>query len=170
MKYLDFVEFNRNPMKPVVARISEIVKDLGYSERKFELSIKKSNGYINGMRKRKGSPTVDVLYDIVDKYPQYNIIWILTGEGEMKLSATKVDEPKRSYGNDIDIKRVFAQNNIIIENLKDLNSKMDRVESYSKDSIERNDERLDKIEDIQEKLMMLQMVDDMEKESNTQKS
>ncbi|WP_422105540.1 hypothetical protein [Winogradskyella sp.] len=141
----------------------DIVKDLGFSERKFELSIGKSNGYINGMRKRNSSPTVDVLFDIVKKYPQFNINWILTGEGSMKVDRSLVNEPRSSYSKDkIDLQRIWAQNNVIIDNLKDLNEKVERVESYNKDSMERNDERLEKLEFIQQRLQMLQIVDDLE--------
>lgn len=97
MIYPDFNTNKSHIMNAVVLRMLDIVKDLGYSERKFELSINKSNGYINSMRKRNGSPTVDVLHDIVDKYPQYNINWILTGEGHMRVVDDMVAEHSTPY-------------------------------------------------------------------------
>lgn len=84
-------------MNQVIERINQIIKDLGFSTRKFEFSINKSNGYFNQMIKREGSPTVDVLHDIVDKYPQYNINWILTGEGQMRVADNMVAEAGAPY-------------------------------------------------------------------------
>ena len=87
---------------PVINRILDIADDLGYSTRKFELSIGKSNGYINGMKNRGGSPTIDVLSDIVETYPQYDLMWLVTGKGAMKKQPTSaVAEPNADYLKDI---------------------------------------------------------------------
>lgn len=82
---------------PVISRMLEIADELGMSTRKFELSIHKSNGYINGMRNRGGAPTVDVLLDIVDTYPQYNIVWLVTGEGDKLVNNGYAAEPSTDY-------------------------------------------------------------------------
>ncbi|MFC0605926.1 hypothetical protein [Winogradskyella pulchriflava] len=82
---------------PVVQRMLEIADDLGYSPRKFEMSIKKSNGYINGMKSRGGSPNIDVLLDVVSAFPEYNLLWLATGEGEMKEPEGVLNEPGEDY-------------------------------------------------------------------------
>ncbi len=48
----------------------------------FESSIIVSNGYVNSISKSLG---VDKLELIIEKYPNLNITWLLSGKGEMLL-------------------------------------------------------------------------------------
>lgn len=61
-------------------RIKLFLEEKGISQRKFEISIEKSNGYVNNIVK---TITVDVLAKIINTYPELNITWLITGEGDM---------------------------------------------------------------------------------------
>ena len=53
---------------------------LNIGQNKFEKTIGWSNGYISKVTKE---PSYSKLMMILVKYPQLNIGWLLTGEGEM---------------------------------------------------------------------------------------
>lgn len=55
----------------------------GLSARQFDLSIGASNGYTLRMKKNKASIGSDVIENIIKTYPQLNLVWLITGEGEM---------------------------------------------------------------------------------------
>ncbi len=68
----------------IIDRINKIreIEDLNKSQ--FERKINKSTGYINMLEKKNGQPGVDVILSIIKAFPDYNLNWIMTGEGEMK--------------------------------------------------------------------------------------
>ena len=70
-------------MAKTIDRLILFIEYTGLSARKFDLSIGASNGYILRMKKNKASIGSDILEKIIDKYPQLNIIWLLTGKGSM---------------------------------------------------------------------------------------
>ncbi len=106
-------------MDPVIDRISKIVSDLRMSDRAFESSINKSSGYLNALRKKNSSPSVKVVLDIANTHTDYNLLWILTGNGPMKTKEAMLNEPETHY-------------NISIErNLKKLNQKLDAVKKQN---------------------------------------
>lgn len=67
-------------MSSVKDRIIEFSKSKGISNRALSTSIGMSPTYINSMRK---SIQPEVINRIVVQYPELNIQWLLTGEGEM---------------------------------------------------------------------------------------
>ena len=66
------------------------------SARQFYLSIGASNGYILRMKKNNASIGSDVIENIIKTYPQLNIIWLLTGKGQM------LNQPETPEFNDFD--------------------------------------------------------------------
>ncbi|GIZ15544.1 hypothetical protein [Capnocytophaga catalasegens] len=68
----------------VKERIIKFLAYLKIGQNKFEKQIGLSNGYINNV-KSIGS---DKLNKILKEYPQLNLEWLITGEGEM-LNADK---------------------------------------------------------------------------------
>lgn len=64
-------------------RIKHFLKESGISQRKFEIAIGKSNGYVNNIVK---TISVDALNSISKAYPELNIDWLMTGEGKMLKS------------------------------------------------------------------------------------
>ena len=61
-------------------RIKEFINSIGMTNSSFEKSLNLSNGYINSMRKGLG---YEKLEQISIVYPELNMGWLLTGEGNM---------------------------------------------------------------------------------------
>lgn len=59
-------------------RLKEFVKSMNLTIRDFEISINASNGYVNSISKGIGA---DKLEMILEKYPNLNTEWLLTGVG-----------------------------------------------------------------------------------------
>ncbi|GMN05304.1 transcriptional regulator [Croceitalea sp. MTPC5] len=70
-------------MFKTVDRLMEFIQHAGLSARQFDLSIGASNGYTLRMKKNNASIGSDVIETIISTYPQLNLIWLITGEGEM---------------------------------------------------------------------------------------
>ncbi|UOY06384.1 hypothetical protein L0P88_20985 [Muricauda sp. SCSIO 64092] len=70
-------------MVKTIDRIIQFIQYAGLSARKFDMSIGASNGYTLRMKKNHASVGSDVIENIVRTYPQLNLIWLITGEGEM---------------------------------------------------------------------------------------
>jgi hypothetical protein len=49
----------------------------------FEKKIRLSNGYFSKQLRNKGSVGSDILIKIHDRYHELDILWVLTGEGQM---------------------------------------------------------------------------------------
>lgn len=81
----------------VKERIKEFVKYKNIGIIDFEKSINVANGYVNSISKSIG---IDKINIILDKYPNLNIEWLLTGKG-MMLKTTEdpniVGEPETIY-------------------------------------------------------------------------
>ncbi len=78
-------------MKPI-ERISEYLKYKVIAQHQFEQSLHLSNGYIYKQLKNKGSIGSDILIRIHERYTELNILWILTGEGQMLNNFPKLIE------------------------------------------------------------------------------
>lgn len=61
-------------------RIKQFCNEIGISVKAFEEHSNLSNGYVNGISKSIGD---EKLKTISLSFPQLNITWLLTGEGEM---------------------------------------------------------------------------------------
>ncbi len=70
-------------MSKTVHRIMQLISSLNMSARQFDISIGTANGYILRMRKNNASVGSDVIERIVKEYPQVNLVWLITGKGEM---------------------------------------------------------------------------------------
>ena len=72
-------------MSKTIHRIMLLIKHLGISARQFDISIGTANGYILRMQKNNASVGSDVIERIVKLYPQVNLVWLITGKGEMLI-------------------------------------------------------------------------------------
>ncbi len=61
----------------------QFISYAGLSARQFDISIGAANGYTLRMKKNRASIGSDVIENIVRTYPQLNVAWLITGEGEM---------------------------------------------------------------------------------------
>lgn len=72
----------------------------------FEISINASNGYVNSISKGIGE---DKLSIIIEKYPNLNIAWLLTGLGDM-LTCNQID---KNTNNDISLIKIELMEKMI---------------------------------------------------------
>jgi hypothetical protein len=91
-------------MSKTIHRVMLLIKHLGISARQFDISIGTANGYILRMEKNNASVGSDVIERIVKLYPQVNLVWLITGKGDMLIadeSATtsKSDQAIEAYIN-----------------------------------------------------------------------
>lgn len=66
----------------VKERIKMFLKYLSIGQNAFEMKVGWSNGYINNTK----NISADKLLSVIKEYPQLNISWLITGEGEMLKS------------------------------------------------------------------------------------
>lgn len=75
-------------MFKTIDRLMQYIKFAGLSARQFDISIGASNGYTLRMLKNNASIGSDVIENIIATYPDLNLVWLITGEGEMIKSKT----------------------------------------------------------------------------------
>lgn len=74
-------------------RIKDLCKSEGIGVAAFERSIGRSNGYVNSIKKNIG---LEKILQIIEVYPNVNLNWLTTGEGEM-YKTDFVNEPGFVY-------------------------------------------------------------------------
>ncbi|MEH6680116.1 MAG: hypothetical protein V7724_06180 [Sediminicola sp.] len=70
-------------MLKTIDRLTQFIQYAGLSARQFDLSIGAGNGYTLRMKKNHASIGSDVIETIIRTYPQLNLVWLMTGEGDM---------------------------------------------------------------------------------------
>ncbi|MCJ7466071.1 MAG: hypothetical protein MUO53_05175 [Maribacter sp.] len=70
-------------MLKTIDRLVQFIQYVGLSARQFDLSIGAGNGYTLRMQKNHASIGSDVIENIIRTYPELNLVWLITGEGEM---------------------------------------------------------------------------------------
>lgn len=138
----------------VKERLTTFVKSLNISKSEFCRQIGTSNAFISSIRV---SIQQDKIQSIASKYPQLNISWLLTGEGEMlkqdknSVQSPPVDYEKLPAGTGIiefmmeqnrslekivhDQNKIMLDNNELIKNLhariSELEAELDRTKNES---------------------------------------
>ena len=74
----------------VKERLKSFINHLNIKTTQFEKSIDASNGYVNSISKSIG---IDKINLILEKYPNLNVEWLLTGKGSMLKSDERSDIP-----------------------------------------------------------------------------
>ena len=64
----------------VKERLKKFIVSKGLGQKAFEIECGLSNGYVNNIRR---SVTIEKARQILERYPELNISWLMTGEGEM---------------------------------------------------------------------------------------
>ena len=97
-------------MLKTVDRLMQFIKYVGLSARQFDLSIGASNGYTLRMKKNSASIGSDVIENIIQKYPQLNLIWLITGEGEMlNPDVTAIQNNELPHSQKIKIEKIIEK-------------------------------------------------------------
>ena len=92
-------------MKPI-ERIAIYLQFKTISPHSFERNINLSNGYYAKQLKNLGSVGSDILIKVHNHYSDLNILWVLTGDGQMiaehdsALSSTNADDYPLRYISD----------------------------------------------------------------------
>lgn len=92
-------------MKPI-ERIAIYLQFKTISPHSFERNINLSNGYYAKQLKNLGSVGSDILIKVHNHYPDLNILWVLTGDGQMiaehdsALSSANADDYPMRYISD----------------------------------------------------------------------
>ena len=107
-------------MKPI-ERISMYLQFRNISPHAFEKKIKLSNGYYSKQLRNKGSVGSDILIKIHEHYSDLNMLWVLTGEGNMidetkSLNASQAEEFTFKY----EVENIKLQN--LQEDVEQLNT------------------------------------------------
>lgn len=94
----------------------QFIKYSGLSARQFDLSIGAGNGYTLRMQKNNASIGSDVIENIIKTYPELNLVWLITGEGNMLKTEKK--EPIMNF-EDLPRSRQKEIENIIEEKIRE---------------------------------------------------
>ena len=78
-------------MLKTIDRLMQFISHAGLSARQFDISIGAANGYTLRMKKNRASIGSDVIENIVRTYPQLNVAWLITGEGNMLKSDKQIE-------------------------------------------------------------------------------
>ena len=88
-------------MSKTIHRILQLIQHLNLSARQFDMSIGTANGYTLRMYKNNASVGSDVIERIKEVYPQINLIWLLTGQGDMLIKETP--QPKNISPEEVEL-------------------------------------------------------------------
>jgi hypothetical protein len=81
-----------------IERISEYLIYKNITPRRFEQTVKLSNGYFQKQLKNRGSVGSDILIKISETYNDLKILWVLTGEGSMiRYPVKNIDTTENQY-------------------------------------------------------------------------
>jgi hypothetical protein len=103
-------------MRKTIDRLMQYIEYTGLSARKFDLSIGAGNGYTLRMLKNNASIGSDVIETISRIYPELNLVWLITGEGEM---LKKREQALTFEFNDLPKERQKAIEHIIEQKIKE---------------------------------------------------
>ncbi len=103
-------------MFKTIDRLMQFIKYSGLSARQFDLSIGAGNGYTLRMQKNNASIGSDVIENIIKTYPELNLVWLITGEGNMLKTEKK--EPIMNF-EDLPRSRQKEIENIIEEKIRE---------------------------------------------------
>ena len=87
-------------MNTVIERLFYYFEKKGIKHTPVESELGLSNGYFGKMLKRNGSMGDEILQKIFSKFPELNIVWIMTGNGEMELSNKMAGKMAGNYKNE----------------------------------------------------------------------
>lgn len=85
----------------MLKRLKEYIDYKGISVSAFEKSIGMSNASFGKSLKTGGTIGADKLVNILNKYSDINVYWLIFGKGSMLVNGSSVEEPPSEYSNKI---------------------------------------------------------------------
>lgn len=113
-----------------IERIAMYLQFRSISPHSFERKIHLSNGYYSKQLKNLGSVGSDILIKIHTHYPELNILWVLTGEGEMIL---EVETESKLSANSVELNEYTMRYELGNRKLKSLESDLEKLNIVIKD-------------------------------------
>jgi len=113
-----------------IERIAMYLQFRSISPHSFERKIHLSNGYYSKQLKNLGSVGSDILIKIHTHYPELNILWVLTGEGEMIL---EVEAESKLSANSVELNEYTMRYELGNRKLKSLESDLEKLNIVIKD-------------------------------------
>lgn len=104
----------------IIGRLEEYISYKNISIRQFEINIGTSNGVIHNAIKNEKDIRSSWISKIIDKYPDINIEWLVTGRGSMLAKNVTFK------GDEIDYANEFALN--LRQEIKQLRNRIEKLE------------------------------------------
>lgn len=104
----------------LIERLNKYLLAKGISAYEFERSCGIANGYLGKQLRGKGSVGSDILEKVSRVYPDLNLVWLITGEGNM-ITHDRKKQPGPGAEN-LEVQEeeaVYAARNKLIEILKE---------------------------------------------------
>jgi transcriptional regulator with XRE-family HTH domain len=124
----------------MLLRLKEYIDYKGISVSAFEKSIGMSNASFGKSLKSGGTIGADKLEIILNRYPDLNVIWLISGKGEMLKSEIEISEPPVSYGN-LTIKAQSETIETLRKYVKKLEEEIDKLKSQKEKPAESGQKR-----------------------------
>ncbi len=84
-------------MSIFLERIQKYAQSKKISLRQVSLDAGLSGAYMSNSLKQGSNPSIDLISKIIEKYPDLNPYWLLTGKGNMIINSNMVAENELSY-------------------------------------------------------------------------
>ncbi|HFK5512565.1 TPA: hypothetical protein ACGZ9U_003509 [Elizabethkingia anophelis] len=114
----------------MIQRLNEFIESLGLSTRAFEIKISASNGLIRKAITNNTDIQSKWLTNIIDNFPQLNIIWLLTGRGSMiNEEDLRIENGENNEMSSINLlpgtnESLYEKVNLLIKSINKLNSEI----------------------------------------------
>ena len=107
-----------------IDRLQEYLNKKDISPYSFERNCGIANGYLNKQIKGKGTIGSEIVERITDKYKDLNIIWLLTGKGQMLVGhiyiqtdqVSELAEKESVYASHEQAIKILREKILILEN------------------------------------------------------
>ena len=123
----------------IIDRLTKYLNQKLITAYSFERKCQVANGYLKKQVTGKGSIGSDILARIYEQYPDLNLIWLITGKGEMILpegderrADNQVEEEKYSYSKDEKIQLLNDRITLLESSLSDKKRIIDLLEKSKK--------------------------------------
>jgi transcriptional regulator with XRE-family HTH domain len=84
-------------MTTIGKRFAWIIEDTGLTVNAFAKSIGKSHTYVSNIIEDRNKPGYEVLELVCEHYPEISTKWLLTGDGEPKVTSKTSELPSATY-------------------------------------------------------------------------
>jgi methionine synthase II (cobalamin-independent) len=109
----------------IIERLEEYITSKNISIRQFEMNIGTSNGVIHTAIKNRKDIRSSWISKIIEKYPDLNAEWLITGKGSMLRKKDRSTDNREDYLNQ------FAFN--LKQDIEDLKNRIEKLENLNPD-------------------------------------